>query len=225
MRSLKVNNVHYALNKANILRIFDTERYKFSYLAGIVFIFFGVFVAKEFNPHPTTILAESIGFGLHGIGMLPFITLLVKSRPKMTHELIKFYRRGYFITNNHTATQCTAEGWKGYRYKVTLEAGKKLDAQGFLIDHNELHKLITDWVEREDMVSCEQTLQRLCYAIGEKAIDYGVDLRRLGLEIAPIDHNLLKENSDGELEPAGHVEPSQIMPAGAEYWCEFPAKR
>lgn len=139
-----------------------------------------------------------------------------------TKEEVRFYRRGYFITNNHSATQCTIDGWKGYRYKATVIAGDRFDESGFLIDHNVLHQAICEWVEENTMPSCEVTLQSICHRIGEIIIDYGVELRRLGFEIAPVDHKLLAVNSYGELEPKeGAEELVQAMPAGAEYWCTF----
>jgi len=140
---------------------------------------------------------------------------------KATREEIKFYRRGYFITDNHTPTQCTIDGWKGYRYKVTVQAGATLDEDGFLIDHNKVHKCIVRWVEDNGMMSCEMTLQSLCHAIGSIIIDYGVDLYKLGVEIAPVDHTLLKVGEDKELVPINEGELLQAMPAGAEYWCTF----
>lgn len=137
-----------------------------------------------------------------------------------TSEEIRFYRRGYFITNNHTATQCTIDGWKGYRYKATVIAGPKFDESGFLIDHNNIHTAVCKWVDNNPMPSCELTLRNFCYNIGQIIIDYGVDLKQLGFEIAPVDHKLLHE-VNGELEPKGNHELVQAMPAGAEYWCKF----
>jgi hypothetical protein len=137
-----------------------------------------------------------------------------------TTELIRFYRRGYFITENFTDTQCTVKGWEAYRYKLTVEAGNKLDESGFLIDHNELHRCISKWAETEDMLSCEQSIQAICYKVGSKCIEYGVDLYKLGFEIAPVNKKDLTYGEDGELT---HIdeEAAQSMPAGAEYWCTF----
>lgn len=138
-----------------------------------------------------------------------------------TREEVRFYRRGYFITNNHTATQCTLDGWKGYRYKVTIIAGAKFDSSGFLIDHNNIHQAIAQWSEENEMPSCEVTLQNMCHRVGELVTNYGVDLRKLGMEIAPVDHKLLVKGEDGELVPTSDGELLQAMPAGAEYWCTF----
>lgn len=147
---------------------------------------------------------------------------LFSSRPKAKNEKVKFYRRGYFITNNHSATQCTLDGWKGYRYKGTIIAGNKFDKDGFLIDHNLIHKAITKWIEENEMASCEITLKNICYCVGEILVDYGVQLKEIGFEIAPVDHRKLIIGSDGELCPVdGEGELMQAMPAGAEYWCTF----
>lgn len=137
-----------------------------------------------------------------------------------TTELIRFYRRGYFVTKNFSDTQCTVKGWEAYRYKITVEAGSKLDESGFLIDHNELHKCITEWANQNTMLSCEQSIQAICYAIGEKCIGYGVDLKKLGFEIAPVKKLDLYTGEDGELTHRKD-EAAQAMPAGAEYWCSF----
>ena len=148
------------------------------------------------------------------------ITFILGSQ---TTEEVVFFRRGYFITSNHSATQCTIEGWKGYRYKATIIAGNKFDESGFLIDHNEVHKAICEWIEENEMPSCEVTLQSLCHSIGGKIMDYGVDLKKLGMEIAPVDHRKLVMGEDGELVPADaeNGELMQAMPAGAQYWCTF----
>lgn len=137
-----------------------------------------------------------------------------------TTELIRFYRRGYFTTENFSETQCTVKGWEAYRYKLTIEAGNKLDESGFLIDHNELHACITEWAKTQTMLSCEQSIQAICYEVGGKCIGYGVKLYKLGFEIAPVNKKDLVVGEDGELTHKDE-EAAQAMPAGAEYWCTF----
>ena len=139
-----------------------------------------------------------------------------------TTELIRFYRRGYFITENFSETQCTVMGWEAYRYKITVEAGNRLDESGFLIDHNELHACITAWAKDNTMLSCEQSIQAICYEVGKKCIGYGVELYKLGFEIAPVNKEDLVYGEDGELTHKDE-EAAQAMPAGAEYWCTIKA--
>lgn len=223
-------NARYCINKVNTLGFLERKKKHLSLVIGALVMLGGVWLTFNFSCTSDVIpevIGGAVGYGLHAVGFLPFLAYITDSKktilPK-TEELIKFYRRGYFITNNHTPTQCTVIGWKGYRYKVTIEAGNKLDTSGFLIDHNEVHKTIEQWVDVQPMLSCEQTLMALCYRIGDLIIDYGVDLRRLGLEIAPVDHTQLHE-VNGELEPISNGELLQAMPAGAEYWCTFPSKQ
>tara|TARA_R110000737_G_C14624761_1_gene494638 strand:- start:50073 stop:50516 length:444 start_codon:yes stop_codon:yes gene_type:complete len=145
------------------------------------------------------------------------------SNKKMTSQRITFHRKGYFISNKHSSTQCTVEGWRGYKYKATIMAACKFDENGFLIDHNEVHNAITNWVDNNNLPSCETTLQILCGVIARLLLDYGVDLWQLGMEIVPVDHKLLKTDNHGTLEPIDKKsgELLQAMPANAEYWCKF----
>lgn len=140
----------------------------------------------------------------------------------MSEEEVRFIRKGYFISNHPSSTQCTIEGWKGYKYKATIIAAPVLDESGFLIDHNELHRAICTWVFENTLPSCEVTLQTLCYIVTKVLLDYGVKLKKLGMEIVPVDHRLL-QGDWLELEPIGknQGELLQAMPANAEYWCKF----
>ncbi|WZE63540.1 hypothetical protein PANI_CDS0020 [Maribacter phage Panino] len=224
-----VCNVTYCIKKMNVLSFLERKRKNLSLVMGALLVVFGVWLSLNFTTITDVIpeiVGGTVGYALHAIGILPFLSRFAdttKDFVKRTKEEVRFYRRGYFVTNNHSATQCTIEGWKAYRYKATIIAGNRLDKSGFLIDHNSIHKLIIKWVEENQMPSCEVTLQSLCYTIGSMIIEYGVDLKKLGMEMAPVDHKLLGVGISGELEPISKEEGEllQAMPAGAEYWCEF----
>jgi hypothetical protein len=138
----------------------------------------------------------------------------------MKKQTVKFYRRGYFKTNKHTCTQCTTEGHRAYKYKVTVEASPVLDNSGFLIDHNEVHKLVTKYVRQNPMLSCEMTLINITHKVVKMLTNHGCALQKVGMEIRPVDHRLI-DKVDGELKLIHNngIEPE--LPASAEYWVEF----
>lgn len=138
------------------------------------------------------------------------------------NKTLHFFRRGFFITNNHTANQCTSVGWKGYRYLVTIIAKPVLDEQGFLLDHSLIHALITDYIEKEPFLSCEETVSTICSLVADLLLSKGVVMKKLGFEITPVDHNFLAPDSeDGELKPTDRQKVNHTKPATAECWIDF----
>ena len=138
------------------------------------------------------------------------------------NKTLHFFRRGFFITDNHTANQCTTVGWKGYRYMVTIIAKPVLDDQGFLIDHSHVHAAITDYIKVMPMLSCEETVSNIAEMVADLMVLNGCDMKRLGFEICPVDHNYLAiDPEDGELKPTDRTKTNHEKPASAECWIDF----
>lgn len=136
-------------------------------------------------------------------------------------ETLIFYRKGFFITNNHTEHQCTSVGWKGYSYAITIEAFPVLDENGFLIDHNILHKAITKWIADNPFPSCELTCKTLAMVVVDIILEHGAKLKRLGFSVRPVDHKWLIENEEGELVSRDKRIVNHDKPASGEYWVTF----
>ena len=141
--------------------------------------------------------------------------------PNVNDETIIFYRKGFFITDNHTEHQCTSVGWKGYSYSITIEAFPILDEDGFLIDHNILHAEITKWIKDNPFPSCELTCKTLAYVVANKILEHGAKLKRLGFSVRPVDHKWLMLNDNGELVSRDKRVVDHDKPASGEYWITF----
>lgn len=127
-------------------------------------------------------------------------------------------RNGFFITDRFTQFQCTVEGWDTYRYELLVTGSPKWDENGFLVDHNHLHKTILEFILDNDMKSCEMVLEGLCDKLIQECTEKKVELKRLELSLFPV-HSDNVRIVDGQLRQVKF--PKMQMPAFGKYICEF----
>ena len=132
-------------------------------------------------------------------------------------ESLKLTRRGYFKTKNFTSTQCTVEGQETYWYACNIDADYVLDEQGFLIDHNNIHKAIKRHIKHHPMYSCEVMSRTLAHITGNMLVKYGCIIKSIDFTIIPVDKELLIKNTEGNLVAKDPLKMNFLMPANATY--------
>lgn len=60
----------------------------------------------------------------------------------------KINRVGQVSTNHKSPNQCKSVGHKDFEYHAKVKVGPKLDDQGFVIDHLDIHKAIAATFEK-----------------------------------------------------------------------------
>lgn len=112
------------------------------------------------------------------------------------NETITLFRRGFFVTENFTATQCTTEGHEAYTYQATMLCDYKLDDSGFIVDHTLLHQQIVQHIDNNPMYSCEVMSRQLAHLITDFMLKEGCALRQIELTIIPVKKGQLKREGN-----------------------------
>lgn len=80
-------------------------------------------------------------------------------------KIITIVRKGSFQTTSNSNTQCVEKGHARYRYEAILRfrcTQKDLDNNGFLVDHNDINRLIISFCTKVSIRSCELLAIDLC---------------------------------------------------------------
>lgn len=79
----------------------------------------------------------------------------------MKSQLFTINRHGVFTTSKSVRNQCKSPGHTQYDYVVRVKCPTELDDNGFVIDHNEIDRVVQHAVQ--DINSCE----KICLIISE----------------------------------------------------------
>lgn len=139
------------------------------------------------------------------------------NKPTKMKEQITLFRRGFFVTENFTPTQCTTEGHESYTYSATLRCGYQLDEQGFLIDHTLLHKAVVAYIKDKPMLSCEVMSKQLAHLVVDAANGHGCQLKEIDFTIIPVDRDQIQQQGDGEWVAKKPMKINYNRPANAIY--------
>lgn len=94
-------------------------------------------------------------------------------------------RSGICETSNKSTNQCKSVGHTKYEYAARVTVEPKLDKNGFIIDHLEVHATI-EKVFQGPMDSCEKLGMKITYAIEKVCIAKGCRLKKVYVKVRPI---------------------------------------
>lgn len=83
------------------------------------------------------------------------------------------------------AYQCKAIGHRKYWYRCKIVAAAKLDKQGFIIDHLDVHRQIRD-VFMNTSGSCEQLAIQCAKNVSGLCYGHGADVREVRIRVGPV---------------------------------------
>jgi hypothetical protein len=103
--------------------------------------------------------------------------------------ILRLDRTGEFDVKafGDVSRKCGAPGAMRMGYHVQVFCGPRLDEDGFLIDHNVLHRHFVDTYQEEGVLafpSCEIIAMRAVAAIRRLCVEHGTDLDRVVVRIA-----------------------------------------
>jgi hypothetical protein len=97
-------------------------------------------------------------------------------------DCIEINRRGILNIPAPNANKCSAPDRTHFEYEITVECRPVFDAQGFLIDHNDIHAAIE---AAAISASCEEILTHLAQAAADALDVHGSQWRKFVLRIRP----------------------------------------
>lgn len=99
--------------------------------------------------------------------------------------ILTLNRKGICSTKRKSKNQCKAVGHQDYKYKARIKFHPKLDKQGFVIDHLDVHAAILS-VFKGRMTSCEKLAIEIAKAIEKKCVKHGCSLISIHVKIKPV---------------------------------------
>ena len=97
----------------------------------------------------------------------------------------KINRTGVVTTNAVSNNQCKAIGHKKFEYHAVVKCGPKLDHNGFVIDHVEIHKAIENCF-KNGISSCEEMCKTCAESIIKACKKHGCKVISVYLKIKPV---------------------------------------
>ena len=94
-------------------------------------------------------------------------------------------RKGICTANHKSNNQCKDVGHGKYEYLVSVTVGDKLDENGFIIDHIELHKIV-ECVFKKGVSSCEEIGLKIIDAVAKATKKHGCELKQVYVKIQPM---------------------------------------
>ena len=94
-------------------------------------------------------------------------------------------RKGICKTTGKSSNQCKSVGHSKYEYEAKIRVLPKLDKDGFIIDHIEIHEAIEN-VFKGKMDSCERLGLRITYALEKLCLSKGSKLKYVYVKVRPI---------------------------------------
>ena len=86
---------------------------------------------------------------------------------------------------NSSANQCKDIGHSNYSYQVRVTVGDKLDKDGFIIDHQDIHDAV-DRVFKGKMTSCEKLGLKVAKEVAKATKAHGCNLKEVYVKIHPV---------------------------------------
>ena len=98
-------------------------------------------------------------------------------------------RKGNIKTNLVSGNQCKDVGHTSYKYEAKVTVSDKLDKDGFVIDHSEIHNAV-EHVFKNKMTSCEKLalscakrIIKMCKKHGCVVLDVYVKIMPVGKDV------------------------------------------
>lgn len=102
-------------------------------------------------------------------------------QPTITYHI---NRTGVFVTNKEAYNQCKDVGHTRYGYDIRVTTGDKLDDDGFIINHADIHnagqKLFT-----KGIASCELMCRDIALAVAKACRKHGCVVHKVYVKIKP----------------------------------------
>lgn len=93
-------------------------------------------------------------------------------------------RKGVCKATNSSHNQCKDVGHSMYTYHVRVTVGDRLDKDGFIIDHQDIHEAV-DRVFKGQMSSCEKLGLKVAKSVAKATKAHGCDLKEVYVKIHP----------------------------------------
>lgn len=93
-------------------------------------------------------------------------------------------RSGALRTSAVTENQCKDRGHTEYMYEARVRVGGRLDKNGFVIDHADIHKAVERAFTK--MGSCEQLAMASAKQIAKACRRHGCDLKSVYVKVQPV---------------------------------------
>lgn len=95
------------------------------------------------------------------------------------------HRKGVFEPEKYTSNQCKIEGHDSYDYHIIMvfPAHQQLDANAFIVDHQDIDNTIQNMVLKG---SCEQMHQKICDRLKKFFSKKDIDLMAMKCIIKPV---------------------------------------
>lgn len=131
-------------------------------------------------------------------------------------EVVTINRTGTLIAPSHPDNQCKTVGHESYSYEARVRCSAKLDAQGFVIDHEQVHEAATK-AFADHFGSCEQVALAMCRGIAAACDAHGSELIRVEVDLRPIGPDVAAYmKAELEIAPKAVVEPTGVTVTGDE---------
>lgn len=101
----------------------------------------------------------------------------------------KINRVGQVSTNHKSPNQCKSVGHKDFEYHAKVKVGPKLDDQGFVIDHLDIHKAIAATFEKG--IASEMMCRDCAKAIVKACKKHGCQVFSVYLKIKPVGKDVM----------------------------------
>lgn len=102
-----------------------------------------------------------------------------------TSTVFKINRSGVVKTNHTSKNQCKDVGHKKYEYEAKVTVGSKLDKDGFVIDHADIHKAV-EKLFKKGISSCEMMAHQAAMAIVKACKKHGCKVKKVYVKIKPV---------------------------------------
>jgi len=93
-------------------------------------------------------------------------------------------RFGTVKLTDKSLNQCKSVGWQDYRYQIRATTTDKLDQDGFIIDHADIHKAVERALKKPG--SCEQFCEEIRKYVERAMKSHGCVLLKLYIKVQPI---------------------------------------